>query len=26
VGAKRQAVLEVHDAEKGKISEFTHNV
>jgi hypothetical protein len=26
VGAKRQAILEVHDAEKGKISEFTHNV
>jgi hypothetical protein len=26
VGSKRQAVLEVHDAEKGKISEFTHNV
>lgn len=26
VGAKRQAVLEVHDWTKGKISEFTHNV
>lgn len=25
-GAKRQAVLEVHDLKKGKISEFSHNV
>lgn len=25
-GAKRQAILEVHDAEKGKISEFTYTV
>lgn len=25
-GSKRQAVLEVHDLEKGKVSEFTYNV
>lgn len=25
-GSKRQAVMEVHDIEKGKISEFTYNV
>ena len=26
VGSKRQAVMEIHDLTKGKISEFTHNV
>lgn len=25
-GAKRQAVMEIHDAKTGKIAEFTHNV
>ena len=25
-GAKRQAVMEIHDLTKGKVSEFTHNV
>jgi len=24
-GAKRQAVMEIHDLEKGKVTEFTHN-
>lgn len=26
VGAKRQAIMEVHDVEKGKVSEFTYTV
>lgn len=25
-GSKRQAVMEIHDYDKGKVSEFTHNV
>lgn len=26
IGCKRQAIMEIHDVEKGKISEFTYNI